>query len=56
MENLNSKIIIGMIFLTISSISYSKHCDDEDYSRDSKSKTNITSDSLQVSSNHHNET
>jgi hypothetical protein len=56
MKNLNIKIIAGAIFLTIASISCSKHCDDEDYRRDAKPKTTATSDSLKVSSEHHNET
>lgn len=57
MKNLNFKIITGAVFLIISSMSCSKHCDDEDYRRDAKPKEAITSDSLKVSSeHHHNET
>ena len=56
MKNLNLKIITGALFLIIAAMSCSKHCDDEDYRRDSKPKTTITSDSLKVSSDHHNET
>lgn len=45
MKNLNLKIITGVLFLTIVVISCSKHCDDEDYTRDSTPKTTITSNS-----------
>lgn len=56
MQNLNFKIITGAVLLTIASISCSKHCDDEDYRKDSKPNKAITSDSLKVSSEYHNET
>lgn len=55
MKNLNLKILTGALFLVIASVSCSKHCDDEDYTRDVKVKKNITSDSVKVSSQHHSE-
>lgn len=56
MKNLNFKIITGALFLTVASMSCSKHCDDEDYRKDVKAKEAVSSDSLQVPSEHHNET
>jgi hypothetical protein len=57
MGNLNLKNSTGVLFLNLTAINCSKHCDNEDYTRDSKPKTTITSDSLKVSSDHcHDET
>ena len=55
MKNINFKILTGVLFLTVASLSCSKHCDDEDYIRDAESKTAITSDSLKVASTQHSE-
>jgi hypothetical protein len=38
MKNLNIMIITGLILLIIASMSCSKHCYDEDYTRDSNLK------------------
>ena len=56
MKNINFRILTGILLLILASISCSKHCDDEDYTRDSKPKNAITSDSLKITTTHHNET
>lgn len=56
MKNINFRILTGILLLTLASISCSKHCDDEDYTRDLKPKNTITTDSLKITTTHHNET
>jgi len=56
MKNIIFRILTSLLLcIMIVSVSCSKHCDDEDYTRDSNSQQLVITDSLKVSSTQLNE-